>query len=113
MSIYLLCKDPSSWLGYTLVLFLNGTGSCELVAVIGYISQRFPKQLRGMMMSIGGLFAQAGIMVYTFVGDYLLNHKSNPSWVFAGVAIFDFSYFCIVMIAIVTGKFNDTEVDRD
>lgn len=84
-----------------------------MVAVIGFISQRFPKQLRGMMMAIGGLSAQVGIMIYTFLGDYLLNHKSNPSWVFTGVAFFDFGYFLIVVIAILCGKFNVEDVDRD
>lgn len=65
-----------------------------------------------MMLAFAGLFGQAGVSIYTEVGTWLIETRENPSWAIAGLGVFDFAYFIVLVVGILCKKFGDREVDR-
>lgn len=60
-----------------------------------------------------GLYAQGGMLVYTFVGTWLINNMKNPGWAMAGLGVIDFAYCLILIISILCKKFANREIERE
>lgn len=65
------------------------------------------------MLSIMGLYAQFGMLIYTSLGTYLINNFKNPGWAMAGLGVIDFAYFIVLIISILCKKFANREIERE
>ena len=57
-------QDPTSWIFYVLVPLLHLSFYIVVIVSTSYMQKMFPKDIRGMCMSVEGIFSIIGIAIY-------------------------------------------------
>lgn len=71
----------------------------------GYAVKRVPKMIRGIIMSLIGVFAACGTILYLQVQKIFF--KEHPNMVFGTLAIFDVVILILIAVSIAFGWYGD------
>lgn len=101
-------KDPTHWSFYLAVPLTHVSYYIVVMTNNAYISKMYPKEIRGMCNSVGGIFGTLGSFMYLNYAQTL--YKQGKGLPFVGVTALDFitAIFCIIMMMF--GFFADPSV---
>jgi len=111
MAAYMFCHDPSSWYAYFLSVFQGGSGFMIVVSMQGYAVKRVPKMIRGIIMSLIGVFSAIGTILYLQIQKIWFNE--HPNMVFGTLGIFDVIVLIIILISIAFGWYGHPPANSD
>jgi sugar phosphate permease len=114
-TLYCFVPNPTSWTAYALAVPQAGTVMIVIVTMQSYVSKRCPKNIRGMIFAVIGIFSALGCVAYLQTYNYL---DKYGSWMaFGTIVIFDVVWLIILLIFIFMGKYGNpapgTDADED
>ena len=107
-SIFLLTfyiEDPFSYQFYTVMPLLYVSHYSTVIINLSYLNKMYPKDVRGMMNSVQGLFSKIGQL--GFIQMCLWLYEINFKLPFFGVACVDFGVAVVLVFAMVFTKFGE------
>ena len=75
-----------------------------MIILLSYLNKMYPKEVRGIMTSVQGLFSKIGQLV--FIQICLRLYQSDFRLPFLGVAIIDCSVAILLTISVIFTKFG-------
>lgn len=111
-SLYMLVPDPTSWTAYAMAVPQVGTVMMIIVTMQSYVSKRCPKNIRGMIFAVIGIFAALGCVVYLQLYNQLAR-KWGQQMAFGTIVIIDVVWLVMLLFFIAIGKYGNPAVGCD
>lgn len=111
-TLYCFVPNPTSWTAYALAVPQAGTVMIVIVTMQSYVSKRCPKNIRGMIFAVIGIFSALGCVSYLQTYN-LLDNIFGPSMAFGTIVLFDVVWLIVLLIFIAIGKYGNPAPGTD
>ena len=104
-TLYCFVPNPTNWTAYALAVPQAGTVMVVIVTMQSYVSKRCPKNIRGMIFAVIGIFSALGCVCYLQLYNFL---DQYGSWMaFGTIVIFDVVWLIVLLFFIFIGKYGN------